>query len=112
MMSKTPRDSLRQLRLSSIGAPVDIPQVSEGQARQVARSLRPDIRNPLLALAAMQELRAQPPHVRGLVRNLMLNIRADALPRAESCWRKHKGFQALYWRLVAVYTGHAARALR
>ena len=41
-----------------------------------------------------------------------MDIRQDAKNRAESCWRKHKAPMALYWKVLAVYSGHLARMLR
>ncbi len=41
----------------------------------------------------------------------LLDLRADALQRAEIQWRSHKAPMALYWKIVGVYAGHLARAL-
>lgn len=79
---------------------------------QVARSLRTDVRNPLLALPGMKILQGLPCDQRMFLRSILLQIAADARLRAEKCWRTHKAPMALYWKCVAVYTGHIARALR
>jgi hypothetical protein len=41
-----------------------------------------------------------------------MDLREDALKRAEYCWRKHKAPMALYWKVVGVYAGHLARVMR
>ena len=45
------------------------------------------------------------------LRAALLELREDALHRAEHCWRKHKAPMALYWKVVGVYAGHLARAI-
>lgn len=80
--------------------------------KQVARSIRPDIRNPLLQLPSMQAMRNLPPGSRAALRALLRDIAADARERADKSWRKHKAPMAVYWKVVAVYAGHTARALR
>jgi hypothetical protein len=74
------------------------------------RSSRRDVRNPVTALAAVQKLR----QVAGkeLLIELLLEIRTDALQRADKAWRTHKAPMALYWKAVGVYAGHIARAIR
>lgn len=42
----------------------------------------------------------------------LMDLREDALRRADYCWRKHKAPMALYWKVVGVYAGHLARAVR
>ena len=79
----------------------------------VARSNRRDVRNPLLALPAMRAMReVVDAETRKTLRALMLDIAHDARQRAEKCWRTHKAPMAAYWKAVAVYAGHTARALR
>ncbi len=75
------------------------------------RSLRTDVRNPLLALPAMQQLLELPVEQRAAMRALLREVAADARARAEKCWRTHKAPMAAYWKAVAVYAGHTARAL-
>lgn len=55
---------------------------------------------------------ALPAPARHALRDCLLALREDALARAEYCWRKHKAPMALYWKIVGVYAGHLARALR
>ncbi len=55
---------------------------------------------------------ALPPEARQALRTALLDLRADAIARAELQWRRHKAPMACYWRAVGVYAGHLARALR
>lgn len=77
-----------------------------------ARSLRTDVRNPLLTLPAAQRIRSLPADIRATVSALLAEIAADASARAEKCWRKHKAPMAAYWKAVAVYARHARRLTR
>ena len=52
-----------------------------------------------------------PPPARIALRAALLDLRTDALRRAEAQWRRHKAPMALYWKVVGVYAGHLARAL-
>ena len=52
-----------------------------------------------------------PPQARHALRDCLIELRLDALERAEHCWRNHKAPMALYWKVVAVYSGHLARAI-
>jgi len=49
---------------------------------------------------------------RAALRDALLDLRIDALRRAEHQWRKHKAPMAAYWKIVAVYAGHLARVLQ
>lgn len=91
--------------MSAEGLAVPIP-------KGAARSLRTDIRNPLLALPAFHRLRGFSPEQREALRTVLRALAADARARAEKCWRKHKAPMAAYWKAVAVYAAHAARGLR
>lgn len=42
----------------------------------------------------------------------LMALREDALARANHCWAKHKAPMALYWKVVGVYSGHLARAIK
>lgn len=55
---------------------------------------------------------ALPADSRAALRGALLDLRKDAAARAQYCWRKHKAPMALYWKVVSVYCGHLARALR
>lgn len=75
------------------------------------RSSRASVRNPLLALIAARRLQVLPAHLGQPLHALLMALRADAHIRAESCWVRHKGELAVYFRCAAVYAGHAARLL-
>jgi len=79
---------------------------------QVARSLRPDVRNPVIKLAGVAKLQRMPPPVREALVQVLMEIRKEAHANAEKCWRRHKSPMAAYWKVVAVYAGHIARTLR
>jgi hypothetical protein len=76
------------------------------------RSNLREVRNPVLALPAAKRLMALPPEQRAVLADLLGEIAADARGRADKCWRTHKGPMALYWKCVAVYTGHMRRVCR
>lgn len=69
-------------------------------------------RNPLLALPAVAKLRELPPATRADLRALLLDLGAEAQARADHSWKRHKAPMAAYWKAVAVYARHTARALR
>jgi hypothetical protein len=76
------------------------------------RSRRPDIRNPLLQLPAIAGLQALPEAERLQICAVLRDLASDARNRAQKCWRSNKAPMAAYWKSVAVYASHAARALR
>jgi len=78
----------------------------------VARSLRPDVRNPVLKLPGVARLVELPEPVREILVGLLMDIRKDAHENAQKCWKRHKAPMAFYWKVVAVYAGHLARAIR
>jgi hypothetical protein len=78
----------------------------------VSRSSRATVRNPVLALPAVQDLLALPPGSRAALRSVLRALSRDARDRAEASWRRHKAPMAAYWKAVAVYANHVARALR
>ena len=55
---------------------------------------------------------ALPPAARRALREALLDLRADALERAQVQWARHKAPLACYWKVVGVYAGHLARAIR
>ena len=55
---------------------------------------------------------ALPADARIALKNALQDLRNDALARAEHQWRKHKAPMALYWKVVGVYAGHLARAIK
>lgn len=76
------------------------------------RSLRPEVRNPVLALPAARRLAALDPASRAALRAVLEDLRRDAHARAETSWKRRKGPLAMYWRAVGVYAGHLSRVLR
>ena len=78
----------------------------------IPRSNRAEVRNPILAVPGERErLIKLPPVAREALRLMLIDIAADARGRADKCWRTHKAPMALYWKVVAVYAGHIARAI-
>lgn len=75
-----------------------------------ARSAQPIVRNPVLALPAAAALANLPPDSRAALVAVLRDIAAQANVNAERSWRKRKAPMAAYWRAVAVYAGHTARA--
>lgn len=78
----------------------------------MTRSLRADVRNPLVRMAAALEIASLPDEARNALGLLLFQISIDARQRAEKCWRTHKAPMAAYWKAVAVYAGHARRLTR
>jgi len=76
------------------------------------RSLRADVRNPLLSLPAMRQLRDLSFESQHALCSLLADISLDAAGKAEICWRKKKGPMAAYWKAVSVYAKHTGRAIR
>lgn len=73
------------------------------------RSLRADVRNPLMAMPAAALIQELPDEARTALRCLLADIALDARARANECWRKHKAPMAAYWKAVSVYAGHAKK---
>jgi len=71
-----------------------------------------EVRNPVLALPSAKRLHELPPEVRELLRDILMEMRADANVKAEDSWRHRKGPIACYWRAVSTYALHLARVLR
>jgi hypothetical protein len=53
-----------------------------------------------------------PPEARSALRDALLDLRKDAAERAKTQWNRNKAPMAFYWKVVSVYAGHFARALR
>lgn len=77
-----------------------------------ARSNRIEVRNPVIALPAMQELRALEPDIRAKVRALFVQLRTQALAKAEQSMAANKYVMFAYWRCWSVYFNHIGRALK
>ncbi len=76
------------------------------------RASRPEVRNPVLALPAVAKLQALPPETRALIAEALKELTADCRAKANSHWRKNKGWAAAYWKTVGVYAYHFGRAIR
>lgn len=72
----------------------------------MTRSLRTDVRNPLLKLPSAQAISKLPADARAALDAVLADIQTDSRQRAEQCWKKHKAPMAAYWKAVAVYAGH------
>ncbi len=70
------------------------------------------VRNPVLALPAMQTLLSMPEPTRLALADVLSDLRTAAAANAEYSWRKSKGPMAVYWKAVSVYSFHLARALK
>lgn len=77
----------------------------------MARSNSPDVRNPLVHLAAAQAMRELPPESKAALRALLKELSADCRARAAKAWATHKAPMAAYWKAQAVYANHAQRLL-
>jgi hypothetical protein len=78
----------------------------------VQRSNRPEVRNPVLALAAAARIASLPPEARDLLAQLLAEIATDARERAQTSWKRNKGPMAAYWKAVGAYAEHLRRAIR
>jgi hypothetical protein len=78
----------------------------------MTRSLRPEVRNPVLGLPSAQKLRELSPEARAAVAALCKDINAIGRARAQESWRRNKGPMAIYWKAVGAYAGHIYRAVR
>ncbi len=76
------------------------------------RSARREVRNPVLALPAVQRLLALDPHTRAVVAEILGDLAIDARGRAQASWLKNKGPMAAYWKAVGAYAGHFRRVCR
>ena len=64
-----------------------------------------------LKRAWRERFAALPLPARIALKDALLDLRADALKRAELQWRRHKAPMAYYWKVVGVYAGHLARSI-
>jgi len=78
----------------------------------LARSARPEVRTPILALPAARAIGELPPEPRALLRRLLLDLSAAAREKAEESRRRRKYVMYSYWMVCAVYARHIAGALR
>lgn len=76
------------------------------------RSLRPEVRNPVLGLPAAQRIEELSPEARAILAEILRDITHYAREHAQVSWRKNKGPMALYWKAVGAYSEHIRRAVR
>ena len=77
-----------------------------------ARSVRREVRNPVLALPAFARLAALPAESRDAIAAILGDLVTDCRARADKSWRTHKAPMALYWKATGVYANHLKRALK
>jgi len=70
------------------------------------------VRNPLLALPAVQRIPELPAEAQALLIEILADIARDARGRAQQSWIKNKGPMAAYWKAVGAYAEHLRRACR
>jgi hypothetical protein len=75
------------------------------------RSAKIEVRNPVLALPSARRILDLPPEIRRPLGILLRELAAEADAKAEETWRARKGIMAAYWRAVATYAKHLARAI-
>lgn len=77
-----------------------------------ARSAKREVRNPILGLPQVKAIQALPPEQREPLRRLLIDLALESQIKAEKSWRTRKAPMAAYWKAVAVYSKHIARALK
>lgn len=77
-----------------------------------SRTVRLDVRNPMLKLPSVQAIAALPPEAKAALLALLSDLRVDARAKAEHCWRRHKAPMAAYWKAVSVYANHISKLCR
>jgi len=77
----------------------------------VARSVRADVRNPVLGLPAGQSVLDLGPQQRRALGILLRLLARQARAEAENRWRIGDGMLAAYWRVAAVYAKHLAAVI-
>ena len=78
----------------------------------VERSLRPTVRNPVLALPSAAALKELSPEARSALAAVLGDIVRDSRDRAQVSWRRNKGPMAVYWKAIGAYAEHIRRAVR
>jgi hypothetical protein len=94
-----------------IPAPQSQAAKQRAEARDIARSARREVRNPLLALPSAKKIMELPPESKAALRALLLEMSADCRIKAEEAWRKSKSPMATYHRASGIYAGHLAKLL-
>jgi hypothetical protein len=52
-----------------------------------------------------------PSDAKAALKLALMDLRTDALKRAQFMWSRHKAPMALYWKCIGVYAGHLARSI-
>jgi hypothetical protein len=79
----------------------------------IARSNRPDVRNPLLGFPGLAECFAGlTPEARSALADALSIFAKEARKKAQFNWVKNKGPVALYWKWAGVNARHLSRLLR
>ena len=78
----------------------------------MTRSLRPEVRNPVLSLPAAERIQSLDPAAREVLASILRDLGVDARERAQRSWRQNKGPMAVYWKAVGAYATHLSRAVR
>jgi uncharacterized membrane protein len=91
---------------------LDIANRSTSSGAVVARSNKPEVRNPVLAYPSAAKAARMPPEAREWLIQFLEDFRRDARERAAKAWKAHKAPVALYAKVCQVYSGHLIRVLR
>lgn len=79
----------------------------------VTRSNRREVRNPILGLPEVQQIKEEmSSEERERLARILTIIAKDASDRAQRLWKSHKAPMAAYWKAKAVDARHLARAVR
>jgi len=81
-------------------------------AVRIDRSVRREVRNPVYALSAVDALEQLSNSAKHELGSALKALRADALERAQECWATQDAQRAVYWKALAVYSGHISRVIR
>jgi len=81
-------------------------------ADNTERSLRKEVRNPVLNLPAYARMSELSDDAKAAIAEIMRDLNREARQRAQESWRRNKGPMAVYWKAVGAYAGHIYRAIR
>jgi hypothetical protein len=79
----------------------------------MGRSSQPEIRNPLLALPAAQELAqllAAQPELKATFKRLCRELKAQCRDQEANAYARRKGPMVSYWMSTGTWAGHLANA--
>ncbi|MGE0701783.1 MAG: hypothetical protein AB7O57_21980 [Hyphomicrobiaceae bacterium] len=88
----------------------EAPDTMPGGGRY-GRSAKREVRNPVLALRSARAIQGLPLDQRRPLGVLLRELAVEAEGQAQVAWRRRKGIMAAYWRAVATYAKHLARAI-